>query len=153
MLSGDRLNTTEKFWPDNVDERVNFGDSMVRKLNEQDVPEVPGLIERRLEILAGGEVNWHVISQYHFTRWSGRSLNKMAKPLLNFCHSVKSDLKRSKRACIVHCNDSVSRTGSFIGLMNLLSDLENGKEEIDIFGTVFKMRTERMKMVLILKKN
>ena len=144
------MNTAEKFWPDRMGERSDFGNAMVRKLNEQAVPEVSGLIERRLEILAGGEVNWHVISHYHFTKWSDRNLTKMAKPMLHFCNIVKTSLNRSNGTCIVHCNDSVSRTGSFIGLMNLLHDLENGKEEIDIFGTVFKMRTERMKMVIVM---
>ena len=122
---------------------------MVRKLQEQNIQEVPGLVERRLEIIAGGAANWHVVSQYHFTKWSDRNLTKMTKPMLNLCKMVKTSLNRSTGTCVVHCNDSVGRTGVFIGLMNLLHDLEDGKEEIDIVGTVFKMRTERMKMVNI----
>ena len=122
---------------------MNFGNAMVRKLTEVNVPEVPGLTKRRLEILAGEVVNWHVIHQYHFTAWS----NRMPKPMLNFCKLVKTNLDRNNGTCVIHCNDSIGRTGVFIGLMNILSDLDNGKEEVDIFGTVFKMRAERMKMV------
>ena len=147
ILLGDRLSTAEKFWPENVDGRVNFENAMVRKLTEVNVPEVPGLIERRLEILAGGVVNWHVICQYHFTAWSDRNLHKMTRPMLNFCKIIKTNMDRSNGTCAIHCNDSVGRTGVFIGLMNILNDLETDKEEIDIFGTVFKMRAERMKMV------
>ena len=120
---------------------------MVRKLTERNLEEVPGLVERRLEILAGGVVNWHVICQYHFTAWPDHNLQEMAKTMLTFCKIVKTNLDRSNGTCVVHCNDSIGRTGVFTGLMNVLSDLDNGKEEIDIFGTVFKMRTERMKMV------
>ena len=140
---GERLNTVEKFWPDEIDQRLKFGNSFIKKLSEENIPEVPGLVERRLEILAGGVVNWHVICQYHFTAWS----NRTAKPMLNFCKLVKTNMDRSNGTCVVHCNDSIGRTGVFIGLMNILSDLDNGKEEVDIFGTVFKMRAERMKMV------
>ena len=146
----ERLDTTEKFWPDEIDQRLKFGNSFIKKLSEESIPEVPGLVERRLEILADGVVNWHVICQYHFTAWSDRNLQKMTKPMLNFCKIIKMNMDRSNGTCAIHCNDSVGRTGVFIGLMNILNDLDNDKEEIDIFGSVFKMRAERMKMVTIL---
>ena len=56
-------------------------------------------------------------------------------------------MKRGNGICIVHCNDSVGRTGVFIGLMNLMAEIDAGKEEVDILETVFKMREERMLMV------
>ena len=148
-LLDNRLNTTEKFWPDEIDQRLQFGNSFTKKLSEESIPGVPGLMKRRLEILAEGVVNWHVIYQYHFTTWSDRNLQKMTKPMLNFCKIIKTNMVRSNGKCAIHCNDSVGRTGAFIGLMNILNDLDNDKEEIDIFGTVFKMRAERMKMVRI----
>ena len=69
---------------------------MVRKLTEVNIPEVPGLVERRLEILAGRVVNWHVISQYHFTDWPRHKIEQnMAKPILKFCKIVRTSLIRS----------------------------------------------------------
>ena len=56
-------------------------------------------------------------------------------------------MKRGNGTCITHCKDSVGRTGVFIGLMNLMSEIDEGKEEVDVFETVFKMRAERMLMV------
>ena len=38
------------------------------------VPAVPGLIKRRLEVLTEGMVAWHVVNQYHFTQWQDRDL-------------------------------------------------------------------------------
>ena len=56
-------------------------------------------------------------------------------------------MKRGNGTCIAHCKDSVGRTGVFIGLMNLMSEIDEGKGEVDVFETVFKMRAERMLMV------
>ena len=60
---------------------------------------------------------------------------------------VKVNLERSKGVCVVHCNDSVGRTGVFIGLMKLTADIDSSPENIDICQTVFDMRTCRMRMV------
>ena len=56
-------------------------------------------------------------------------------------------MRRGNGSCIVHCNDSVGRTGVFIGLLNLMGEIDEDKEEVDVFETVFKMREERMLMV------
>ena len=56
-------------------------------------------------------------------------------------------MKRGNGTCIAHCKDSVGRTGVFIGLMNLMSEIDEGKGEVDVFETVFKMRAQRMLMV------
>ena len=59
----------------------------------------------------------------------------------------RNNLRRGNGSCIVHCNDSVGRTGVFIGLLNLMGEIDEDKEEVDVFETVFKMRSERMLMV------
>ena len=64
---------------------------------------------------------------------------------IEFC--PRQNLKRGNGICVVHCNNSVGRTGVFIGLMNLMAEIDEGKEEVDILETVFKMREERMQMV------
>ena len=64
---------------------------------------------------------------------------------IELCH--RNNLRRGNGSCIVHCNDSVGRTGVFIGLLNLMGEIDEDKEEVDVFETVFKMREERMLMV------
>ena len=60
---------------------------------------------------------------------------------------VRANLDRSKGNCVVHCNDSIGRSGIFIGLMKLITELESNQDEIDICQTVFDMRACRMRMV------
>ena len=71
----------------------------------------------------------------------------IAKHILGLCNMVRENLDRSKGACVVHCNDSVGRSGVFIGLMKLTTELDSSPDEIDICQTVFDMRACRMKMV------
>ena len=71
----------------------------------------------------------------------------IAKDILALCNMVRAYLDRSKGACIVHCNDSIGRSGVFIGLMKLTMEIDSNPDEINICLTVFDMRACRMKMV------
>ena len=70
-----------------------------------------------------------------------------AKEILALCNTVRANLDRSRGACVVHCNDSIGRSGVFIGLMKLIMELESNPDEIDLCQTVFEMRACRMRMV------
>ena len=58
-------------------------------LSEDHVPEVPGLVKRRLEILPDGVANWHAFCQYHFTSWQEENLDGVTKPLMDFCDVIR----------------------------------------------------------------
>ena len=116
-------------------------------LEEDLVPEVTGLTKRRLEILTEGKVSWHVVNQLHFTAWQDQNLEHISKSILRLCTMVRTNLNTSKGACVVHCNDSVGRTGIFIAMMKLTSDIDINKDTIDISKTVFDIRAARMEMV------
>ena len=88
---------THMYWPDRKDERISFGGAEIRKLSEEQSLEIPGLIKRRLEVLAEGMLAWHVVYQYHFTRWQDRNLQPKAKHILSLCNMVKANLDRSKK--------------------------------------------------------
>ena len=60
---------------------------------------------------------------------------------------MRAILKRGNGVCAVHCDDSVGRTGVLIGLMKIMEEVDANEQEIDVFKTVFEMRTARMKMV------
>ena len=151
MIPDGGNNTSEKYWPDDVKGELTFGDSFVVKRSESRIPEVPGLIRRRLDILPEGKQNWHVVVQYHYTAWPERNLQDHFKPILNLCRTVKTDLGRNQGRCLVHCSDSVSRTAFFIAAMKLMDDVDECKETIDIFHLVYKMRKDRMNMVMMMK--
>ena len=130
-----------------MDVRTSYGCSHIRMIEEAQVPEVAGLTKRRLEVLTQGKASWHVFNQFHFTEWRDHNLQQISKSILNLCTMVKTNLNSSKGACVVHCNDSVGRTGIFIALMKLTSDIDMNKDIIDICKTVFDMRAARMQMV------
>ena len=145
IFSGD----VEKYWPDAFHETVEFGNAFIKKLSETPVRDVPRLTKRRLEILSEGSVSWHAIHQYHYSTWPDQNLQGGFRPLVDIAKIVKTNLSMGgNRTCLVHCSDSVNKTGVMIGLMNLMSDLDAYKDEIDVFATVYKMRAERMLMVI-----
>ena len=130
--------------------RITFGGAAIRKIIEKRVQEVPGLVKRQLEVHTECMAAWHIVNQYHFTQWQDHHLQPTAKHVLNLCSMVRDSLDRSKGACIVHCNDSIGRTGVFIALTKLASEIDEYPEEIDICQTVFDMRACRMRMVRFL---
>ena len=71
----------------------------------------------------------------------------IAKRILNLCNMVKANLDRSNGVSVVHCSDSIGRSGVFIALMKLTTEIESSPDDIDICQTVFDMRACRMKMV------
>ena len=60
---------------------------------------------------------------------------------------VKANLDRSKGVTVVHCSDSIGRSGVFIGLMKLTTEIDASPDDIDICQTVFDMWACRIKMV------
>ena len=76
VSSDDGVNTCQKYWPDGIGEEFHFEETSVKKQSEHEVPEVPGLIRRRLEILTEGTVSWHVVHQYHYTAWPEHNLDR-----------------------------------------------------------------------------
>ena len=53
-----------------------------------------------------------------------------------------------KRPVVVHCSAGVGRSGTFITLDRILQTMDNS-DYVDIFGTVWSMRKERMSLVEI----
>ena len=62
-------------------------------LSQSQVPEVPGLIKRRLEVLPEGVANWHVTNQFHFTAWQDDDWDGQAKPLVDFCNIIRGQIQ------------------------------------------------------------
>ena len=48
---------------------------------------------------------------------------------------------------MVHCSAGVGRTGTLIGLDTLAREIECGREEVDVFNAVYRMREDRELMV------
>ena len=93
IFSGEGLRTCEKYWPSRVGEQLECGNAFSKMLSQSQVPEVPGLIKRRLEVLPEGVANWHVTNQFHFTAWKDEDLDRAPKPLIDLCNSIRGQIQ------------------------------------------------------------
>ena len=144
---GEVMNTCEKFWAKPSEGEVNFGHTWVKTQSEVRMPEVPGLIKRRLRIQIEGVANYHTVIQYHYTAWPKQGVPRDPANIVAICGIVRSNLKMGDGACIVHCDDSVGRTGVVIALLQVMDVVDSRVPDIDIFTTVLKLRADRMLMV------
>ena len=124
MLLDGNEETCIKYWPDRLREEIHFGETSIMKQSEHQIPEVPGLTRRRLEILTEGSHSWHVVHQYHYTTWpEHHNLERSSKSIIALCKQLRTILMKGNGVCAVHCNDSVGRTGVLIGKVVLLFNL------------------------------
>ena len=79
--------------------------------------------------------------------WSPKPI---AKDILALCNMVRANLDRSSGEVVVHCNTSLGRSGVFIAMTKLKTELDSCPDDVDICQTVFDMRRCRMKMVRIM---
>ena len=95
-----------------------------------------------------GVANYHTVIQYHYTSWPKRGgVPKDPTKIVELCRIVRGNLKMGDGTCIVHCDDSVGRTGVVIALLQMMDVVDSRVPEIDIFATVLKLRADRMLMV------
>ncbi|KAK4298161.1 hypothetical protein Pmani_029475 [Petrolisthes manimaculis] len=86
------------------------------------------------------------VYQYHFVAWPDMGCPSSPDHLLSFLNQVKKAQPPAGHPIVVHCSAGVGRTGTFIGLYNLMDQMEQG-DTVDIFNTVLRMRCHRPHMV------
>jgi protein tyrosine phosphatase/5-hydroxyisourate hydrolase-like protein (transthyretin family) len=87
------------------------------------------------------------VTQFHFLTWSELDIPTSAKALLDFRRKVNKCFRGRSSPIIVHCNDGVGRTGSYILLDIVLNRICKGAREINIAATLEHIRDQRAKMV------
>ncbi|KAG7167035.1 Receptor-type tyrosine-protein phosphatase mu-like [Homarus americanus] len=90
-----------------------------------------------------------MVKQYHFTAWPDFGAPKHVTDLLDFMADIRSTMPTNGDHLLVHCSAGVGRTGTFIGLWNLIdeADADTTTEYVNIKQTVMKMRKRRPIMV------
>ena len=141
------MNTIETFWPKKSEGEVNFGHTWVKTQSEVQITQVPGLVKRRLKIQIEGVSNSHRVIQYHYTAWPKQGVPRDPAKIVAICRIVRDNLKMGDGACIVHCDNSVGRTGVVMALLQVMDVVDSRVPDIDIFTTVLKLRADRMLMV------
>jgi protein tyrosine phosphatase len=87
------------------------------------------------------------VTQFHFLTWGELNNPPSAKSLLDFRRKVNKCFRGRSSPIIVHCNDGVGRTGTFILLDIVLNRICKGAREINIAATLEHIRDQRAKMV------
>ncbi|KAK4301495.1 hypothetical protein Pmani_026273 [Petrolisthes manimaculis] len=86
------------------------------------------------------------VYQYQFVAWPHMGCPSSPDHLLSFLNQVKKAQPPAGHPIVVHCSAGVGRTGTFIGLYNLMDQMEQG-DTVDIFNTVLRMRCHHPHMV------
>ncbi|GFS08650.1 receptor-type tyrosine-protein phosphatase alpha-like, partial [Elysia marginata] len=126
------------YWP--VDGEEKFGEISVRLLTTHVFAEYT---IRNLRLSKSGEP-YRTVTQFHFTAWPDKSVPESPWGLVDLQQRVMAD--PGSGPILVHCSAGVGRTGTFIGMCNLLQEAEaTGK--MDFRSTLWKLRQDRMHTV------
>eukprot|EP00795_Rhopilema_esculentum_P014802 gene14802-5907_t len=87
------------------------------------------------------------ITQFHFLTWPDLSIPESAKPLLEFRRKVNKCYRGQACPIVVHCNNGVGRTGTYVLIDMVLKKMIKGTKEIDIAATLEHIRDQRPDMV------
>ena len=91
-----------------------------------------------------------LIYHFQFISWPDHGVPSHPLPMLNFLKTVHLTMYRKLNVTghpiLVHCSAGVGRTGTFIVLDSMLNRMLCDKE-VDVFGHVAYLRTQRMFMV------
>ncbi|RUS73294.1 hypothetical protein EGW08_018943, partial [Elysia chlorotica] len=123
------------YWP--VDGEEEFGEVTIKLLTTHVFAEYT---IRHLRLSKSGESSRN-LTQFHFTAWPDKSIPESPWGLVDLHQRVMS--VPGSGPILVHCSAGVGRTGTFIGLCNLLQEAEaTGK--MDFLSTLWKLRQDRM---------
>ncbi|RUS92206.1 hypothetical protein EGW08_000059 [Elysia chlorotica] len=123
------------YWPSSGEEE--FGEVTVKLLTTHVFAEYT---IRHLRLSQSGKPARDV-TQFHFTAWPDKSVPESPWGLVDFHQRVMS--VPGAGPILVHCSAGVGRTGTFIGLCNLLREAEvTGK--MDFRSTLWRLRQDRM---------
>ncbi|GFS14722.1 receptor-type tyrosine-protein phosphatase mu [Elysia marginata] len=123
------------YWP--ADGEEEFGDVFVKLLTTHVFAEYT---VRHLRLSKSGEA-FRELTQFHFTAWPDKSVPESPWGVVDLYQRVMA--VPGSGPILVHCSAGVGRTGTFIGLCNLLQEAEvTGK--MDFRATLWKLRQERM---------
>ena len=117
------------------------------------------------------------VIQYQYTDWEDYGVPKSTDPILNLVRKIRQEIRSlqlSTTKILVHCSNGMGQTGTFIALYQLMEILDTKMEKmfrkskrelvenasyylhnitVDVFDTVFELRSRRMNMVSSILSN
>lgn len=90
------------------------------------------------------------IKQYHLTSWVNTDTPQSMFDFVNFIRHIRSEQQlpdiEKLPPIIVHCSDGALKSGLFIAIDKVLSDLQN-ESFVDILGLVYKLKLARQVLI------
>ncbi|KAH9494734.1 hypothetical protein Btru_017742 [Bulinus truncatus] len=136
-LVEDTKNKCEQYWPSEGSQI--FGEI---KVSLTKTTTFADYTIRNLKLVKNEET--HKLQHFHFTSWPDHGVPTTPWPLIEFQLRVLSS--QETKPIVVHCSAGVGRTGTFIALINIMSQAETSGR-VDFLNTVARLREDRMLMV------
>lgn len=131
------------YWPTSEEPRITTGGVTVSRRGEAGSDD---LRVRKFVLHKGKEQR--LIRQYHNTSWPDFGVPRHEHHLLDLVSEVRDATPRDGSPVVVHCRAGVGRTGTFIGLWNLMDIVDTRQpQSINVQQTVLVMRECRPQMV------
>lgn len=92
------------------------------------------------------ENNKRNITHFHFKDWPDHDVPEDFDSMINFCQILRRNMTANKGFVVIHCSAGIGRTGTLIAIDILLQHLRDNRK-LDVFGTVYRLRHNRINMV------
>ena len=136
-----------RYWPE-VDNEATYGSMTVSNISESTTV---AYTLRAFNVKKKGCSEERKIYHYHFRAWPDHGVPTDPGCVLNFLHDVNSQQESIAGAgpIVVHCSTGIGRTGTFIVIDMILSQIDRQglDTEIDIQRTIQQVRSQRSSMV------
>lgn len=83
------------------------------------------------------------VTQFHFLTWPENGVPQNIKSFLDFRRRVNKSFKTKSSPLVIHCNDGVGRTGTYLLIDMVLNKISKGAKEIDIAATLEYLKDQR----------
>ncbi|XP_050394770.1 receptor-type tyrosine-protein phosphatase S isoform X2 [Patella vulgata] len=143
----------EQYWPDEVDEVMEYGQYTVEKISE--VTKKTHTCST-LKICCNEDsqnnkkTECRTVKHFHYLQWKDKSAALERSDILQFIRTVRQNIKSNDTSpVVVHCSAGVGRTGTYIALdyIQQYIDQHDLNKTIDIYEYVLKLRSNRVLMV------
>ncbi|XP_042241969.1 uncharacterized protein LOC121879407 [Homarus americanus] len=137
-----------KYWPDKEEEKgLVLRQAMLRvTMLHQASNQGEGYIIRKFKLSRIPNYSSRIVQHFHFVSWPDMGCPDTPNHLINLVEAVRKAVPSSSSHVLVHCSAGVGRTGTFIGLNNMIDEIAE-EDSVDVFHTVYKMRMHRTNMV------
>ena len=92
------------------------------------------------------------VLHFHFVAWRDFLAPEQPSWLLRFIKRVNEHYCPDRGPILVHCSAGVGRTGTFIAIDTLISEIDEGARHINVFECVSKLRYQRNFLVQSIKQ-